>query len=122
VQLERRRETVIVRAGDYNVPLDQDRARYAVETLEPQAHDSFFRWGFFNSVLEKKEAYSDYVFEDEAERMLATEPELAAKFEAWKAAHPDLLKDQGAVLDFIFANCARWREPEWRRYPVFMID
>jgi hypothetical protein len=122
VQLERGRETVTVRAGDYIVPLDQDQARYVVETLEPQAHDSFFRWGFFNSVLEKKEAYSDYVFEDEAERLLAAEPELAAKFDAWKAANPDKLQDQGAVLDFIFANCARWREPEWRRYPVFMID
>lgn len=122
VQLERGRETVTIRAGDYLVPLDQDNARYAVETLEPQAHDSFFRWGFFNSVLEKKEAYSDYVFEDEAERLLAAEPELAAKFDAWKAANPDLLKDQGAVLDFIFAHCARWREPEWNRYPVFMID
>jgi hypothetical protein len=122
VQLERGRETVTVRAGDYIVPLDQDQARYVVETLEPQAHDSFFRWGFFNSVLEKKEVYSDYVFEDEAERLLAAEPELAAKFDAWKAANPDRLQDQGAVLDFIFANCARWREPEWRRYPVFMID
>ncbi|MDN4055980.1 M14 family zinc carboxypeptidase [Massilia sp. YIM B02763] len=122
VQLERGRETVTIRAGDYLVPLDQDNARYAVETLEPQAHDSFFRWGFFNSVLEKKEAYSDYVFEDEAERLLAAEPELAAKFDAWKAANPELLKDQGAVLDFIFAHCARWREPEWNRYPVFMID
>jgi len=122
VQLERRRETVTVRAGDYIVPLDQDQARYVVETLEPLAHDSFFRWGFFNSVLEKKEAYSDYVFEDEAERLLAAEPALAAKFDAWKAANPELLKDQGAVLDFIFANCARWNEPEWRRYPVFMID
>ena len=122
VQLERTRETVTLRAGDYLVPLDQDQARYAVETLEPRAHDSFFRWGFFNSVLEKKEAYSDYVFEDEAERLLAAEPELAAKFETWKAANPELLKDQEAVLDFIFAHCARWREPEWRRYPVFMID
>jgi hypothetical protein len=122
VQLQRGRETVTIRAGDYIVSLDQDNARYAVETLEPQGHDSFFRWGFFNSVLEKKEAYSDYVFEDEAERMLATEPELAAKFATWKSANPELLKDQGAVLDFIFANCARWHEPEWRRYPVFMID
>jgi hypothetical protein len=104
------------------VPLDQDNARYAVETLEPLAHDSFFRWGFFNSVLEKKEAYSEYVFEDEAERLLAQEPELAAKFEQWKGAHPGLLTNQEAVLDFIFANCARYREPEWRRYPVFMIE
>jgi hypothetical protein len=122
VQLERRCATVRLRAGDYIVPLDQERARYAVEMLEPLGHDSFFRWGFFNSVLEKKEAYSDYVFEDEAEKLLAEEPELAAKFAGWKQANPALLQDQNAVLDFIFANCARYREPEWRRYPVFMID
>lgn len=122
VVLERRHASVQLREGDYLVPLDQDNARYAVETLEPLAHDSFFRWGFFNSVLEKKEAYSEYVFEDEAERLLAQEPELAAKFEQWKGEHPGLLTNQEAVLDFIFANCARYREPEWRRYPVFMIE
>jgi hypothetical protein len=122
VQLERRRGVVTLRAGDYLVPLDQDNARYAVETLEPLAHDSFFRWGFFNSVLEKKEAYSDYVFEDHAEELLREEPQLAARFEAWKKANPALLKDQSAVLDFIFANCQRYHEPEWRRYPVFMLD
>ncbi|MBD8633828.1 peptidase M14 [Oxalobacteraceae sp. CFBP 8755] len=122
VVLERRHGSVQLRAGDYLVPLDQDNARYAVETLEPLAHDSFFRWGFFNSVLEKKEAYSEYVFEDEAERLLAQEPELALKFEQWKGTHPGLLTNQEAVLDFIFANCARYREPEWRRYPVFMIE
>lgn len=121
VALERRVGQVLLRAGDYIVPLDQDRARYAVETLEPLAHDSFFRWGFFNSVLEKKEHYSDYVFEDEAEKLLAEEPELAAKFAEWKAANPGLLSSQEAVLDFIYANCARYREPEWNRYPVFMI-
>ena len=121
VQLEKRRGQVLLRAGDYIVPLDQDKARYIVETLEPLAHDSFFRWGFFNSVLEKKEAYSDYVFEDEAERLLNEEPELAAKFAAWKTANASLLSNQEAVLDFIFANCARYREPEWRRYPVFML-
>ena len=121
VQLEKRRGTVLLRAGDYLVPLDQDQARYIVETLEPLAHDSFFRWGFFNSVLEKKEAYSDYVFEDEAERLLNEEPALAAQFAQWKAANPALLANQEAVLDFIFANCAKYREPEWRRYPVFML-
>jgi Zinc carboxypeptidase len=122
VRLEKRSGQVTLRAGDYLVPLDQDNARYAVETLEPLGHDSFFRWGFFNSVLEKKEAYSDYVFEDHAEELLRDEPGLAAKFEAWKKASPSLLKDQSAVLDFIFANCERYREPEWRRYPVFMLD
>ena len=122
VQLDKRRATVQLRAGDVIVPLDQDKARYVVETLEPLAHDSFFRWGFFNSVLEKKEAYSDYVFEDEAETLLLEEPALAARFADWKAANPALLSNQQAVLDFIFANCDKYREPEWRRYPIFMIE
>lgn len=121
VALERRTGEVLLRAGDYIVPLDQDNARYAVETLEPLAHDSFFRWGFFNSVLEKKEHYSEYVFEDSAEQLLQEEPALAAKFAEWKAANPGLLTSQEAVLDFIYANCERYREPEWNRYPVFMI-
>jgi hypothetical protein len=98
--------------------LDQPQARFAVETLEPLAHDSFFRWGFFNSVLEKKEHFSDYVFEDTAAQMLRDEPALKLKFEQWKLAHPELLSDGQAVLGFLFAHGQRHREPEWRRYPV----
>ncbi|MGV7210926.1 M14 family zinc carboxypeptidase [Oxalobacteraceae bacterium A2-2] len=121
VVLEERSASFTLQPGDWYIPLDQDQARYAVETLEPQAHDSYFRWGFFNSVLEKKEAYSDYVFEDLALEMLETEPELKARFEAWKAANPALLSSQEAVLDFIFTNGRRHAEPEWRRYPVLAI-
>jgi len=121
VQLEARTASFTVQPGDWFIPLRQANARYAVETLEPQGHDSFFRWGFFNSVLEKKEAYSDYVFEDLAMEMLGTEPELKAKFDAWKAANPALLKDQDAVLGFIFTNGKRHAEPEWRRYPVLSV-
>jgi Zinc carboxypeptidase len=112
-------QTVVqARTGDYLVALDQPRARYAVETLEPLAHDSFFRWGFFNSILEKKERFSAYLFEDTATDMLSSEPELQRLFDQWKADHPQLLSDQGAVLDFLFAHGRRYREPSWLRYPV----
>jgi hypothetical protein len=106
------------RAGDVLVPLDQPNARYAVETLEPEAHDSFFRWGFFNSVLEKKENFSAYVFEDTALQMLEDEPELKRLFEQWKADHPEKLTDPQAVLGFLFAHGRRHAESGWRRYPV----
>lgn len=121
MDLSTQMEVITARAGDVLVMLNQDNARYAVETLEPQALDSFFRWGFFNAVLEKKEAYSDYVFEDSAYEMLQTEPALRAAFEVWKLAHPELLSNQQAVLDFIFANGQRFHEPEWRRYPVYGV-
>jgi hypothetical protein len=121
VSLEVRTEVVTVNAGDYLIDLNQAKARYAIETLEPQGHDSFFRWGFFNSILEKKEAFSDYVFEDTAVELLETESGLKALFDQWKIDNPHLLSDQQAVLGFIFARCARYHEPEWRRYPVFRL-
>jgi len=122
VELETHTGSFTLNGGDWIVPLDQDNARYAVETLEPQAHDSFFRWGFFNSILERKERISDYVFEDTAAELLKTEPGLQAKFDAWKAANPDKLSDQDAVLGFILNTCAHHAEPEFRRYPVLMLD
>jgi hypothetical protein len=69
-------------------------------------------------VLEKKEAYSDYVFEDTALEMLQQEPELRTRFDAWKKTFPQHISNQTAVLDFIFANGKRFHEPEWMRYPV----
>jgi hypothetical protein len=121
MRLSEQFETYQAQAGDFLVVLDQPNARYAVETLEPQGHDSFFRWGFFNSVLEKKEHYSDYIFEETALEMLAHEPELNAAFEQWKRSNPLLLSDQEAVLDFIFTHGKRHVEPSWQRYPVLSL-
>jgi hypothetical protein len=48
-------------------------------------------------VLEKKEAYSDYVFEDHAAELLIDEPALAAKFEAFKSANPAAVEPGGGA-------------------------
>jgi len=118
VRLSSHPVTVQARAGDVLVRLDQANARYAVETLEPQAHDSFFRWGFFNSILEKKEAFSDYVFEDTALELLQAEPALREALEDWKLHNSEKVTDQQALLGFIYTAGKRYAEPEWRRYPV----
>jgi hypothetical protein len=72
-------------------------------------------------VLDKKETFSDYVFEDEAERLVADDPALRCGFDAWKAEHPDLLGDRQAVLSFIFLGAKQHAEPEWRRCPVLRL-
>jgi hypothetical protein len=110
-----------VAEGDWLLPLGGPHDRFAVEVLEPLGIDSFFRWSFFDSVLAKKESFSDYVFEDEAERLLAADPDLRQRFEAWKASHPERLDDPQAVLGFIFLGSPRHAEPEWRRYPVLRL-
>jgi len=113
--------TAMVVQGDWLIPLGGRHDRFIVEVLEPQGIDSFFRWAFFDSVLNRKESFSDYVFEDEAERLLLAEPGLRSRFEAWKTAHPELLADPQAVLGFIFQHAQRHAEPEWRRYPVLRL-
>lgn len=110
-----------VSEGDWLIALGGAHDRFIVEVLEPQGIDSFFRWAFFDSVLNRKESFSDYVFEDEAERLLAAEPELRALFEAWKAAHPEQLGDAEAVLGFVFRHARRYAEPGWRLYPVLRL-
>jgi len=121
VELAVERLEVEAQPGDWLVPVGQPRARYILETLEPPGADSFFRWGFFDSVLERKERFSAYVFEDVAERLLEEEPGLREKFEAWKRANPALLSDSEAVLGFIFNACHRYREPGFRRVPVLRV-
>lgn len=114
-------QTIDFRAGDWYIPLDQWRNRYLVETLEPQAGDSYFAWNYFDPILQQKEYFSSYVFEDRALELLETHPQLKADFEARKAADPDFAANSRAQLDFIYRRSPHY-EPEHLRYPVFRIE
>lgn len=103
--------------GDYVVYVNQPVNRYIVETLEPQAMDSFFNWNFFDSILGMKEHFSAYVFEDTAAELLKKDPALKAKLEQEKLAKPELLKNAEAQLDFIYKNSVYY-EKTHLRYPI----
>jgi hypothetical protein len=103
--------------GDYIIYTDQTRNRYIVETLEPQGVDSFFAWNFFDSVLGQKEHFSDYVFEDEAARILKQNPEMLAKFEDDKKNNPGLFQSPSSQLDWVYRN-SKYYERTHLRYPV----
>ncbi|TYZ08081.1 hypothetical protein FY528_13625 [Hymenobacter lutimineralis] len=103
--------------GDYVVSLDQPHRRFAIETLEPQATDSFFAWGFFDSVLQQKEHFSDYVFEDVAADLLRRDPKLRQQLEERKKADPAFAKSASAQLEFVYRH-SPYCEPSHLRYPV----
>ncbi len=103
--------------GDYVVYVNQQTNRYIVETLEPQAIDSYFNWNFFDSILSMKEHFSAYIFEDTAAELLKNDPVLKEKFEKAKANDPEGLKSASAQLNFIYKNSAYY-EPTFNRYPI----
>lgn len=107
--------------GDYIVYLDQPANRYLVEMLEPTGDDCFFAWNFFDGVLQQKEGYSDYRWEDLATGVLKKDPELQKKIAEKKAADPKFAGDAGAILEYIYKN-SPYYEKAHRQYPIYRIE
>jgi hypothetical protein len=106
--------------GDYVVWLNQDANRYIMETLEPQAPDSWFAWNFFDPILAQKEGFSDYVFEDLAAEFLDKNPAVRAALKAKQDADPDFAADASAQLDWVYRQ-SPWYEPTHKLYPVARV-
>ncbi|MCC3152489.1 M14 family metallopeptidase [Hymenobacter sp. BT770] len=118
VQLRPTTETVTFHKGDFVCYLtDAAPVRYLIETLEPQATDSFFAWGFFDSILQQKEHFSDYVFEDVAADLLRRDPALKQRLETLKQQNPAFASNGAAQLEWVYLNSPH-REAGFNRYPV----
>ncbi|WP_226063565.1 M14 family metallopeptidase [Kaistella polysaccharea] len=108
------------RKGDFLVSTQQNGVKYLLETLEPEATDSFFNWNFFDAILGQKEYYSEYVFEDTAAELLKTNKNLRAAFEEEKKANIDFAKDGNAQLDWIYKH-SEYYEGSVGLYPFYRI-
>jgi hypothetical protein len=109
----------LYRKGDVLVPLGHATDRFVMEVLEPVAVDSYFRWNFFDSVLQRKEYFSSYVFEDTAAELLRNDPELRAAYEDWKSTQA---ADRSPWNDLYFIySRSPLAEPDFMMYPVARI-
>ena len=106
--------------GDIYIPTNQSGVRYLLETLEAEATDSFFNWNFFDTILQQKEGYSGYVFEDIAEKLLMDNSELKIKLDEKQKKDVDFEKNPRAQLDFVFKNSPHY-EKVHLRLPIFKI-
>ncbi len=107
--------------GDYIIWLNQPANRYLVEMLEPTGDDSFFSWNFFDAVLQQKEGYSDYRWDDLAAEVLKNNPGLKAKLEEKKKTDEKFAANESAQLNFIYIN-SPYYEPSHNRYPVYRLN
>ena len=114
-------QKVRIRRGDFFVPLKQKAAKYLMATLEPEAPDSFFNWNFFDSVLQQKEGFSPYVFEEIAREFLDDYPKIEEEFLQKKENDPEFAKNWYAQLEWIHKRSDHY-EKSHLRYPIFRID
>ncbi|MGZ5210326.1 MAG: M14 family metallopeptidase [Kaistella sp.] len=109
------------RKGDLLVPTQQNGVKYLLETLEPEATDSFFNWNFFDAILGQKEYFSDYVFEDTAAALLQNNQVLRTAFEFEKIADPEFAKNGNAQLEWIYKH-SDYYEGSVNLYPIYRIQ
>ena len=108
------------RKGDYLVSTKQSGVKFLLETLEPEAVDSYFNWNFFDGILGQKEYFSDYVFEDTAAELLKTNKALKTAFELKKASDAKFAEDGAAQLDWVYKN-SEYYEGTVNQYPIYRI-
>jgi hypothetical protein len=107
------------RKGDFMIPMGTDHDRFILEMLEPEAPDSYFNWNFFDAVLQQKEGYSSYVFEDRAAELLRSSVSLKADFDSMVLANDSISPNE--KLRWIYQNSPHY-EKEHNRLPIYISD
>ncbi|MEQ3691335.1 MAG: M14 family metallopeptidase [Flavobacterium sp.] len=113
-------EKVQFRKGDLMINTQQAGVKYLMETLEPEAVDSYFNWNFFDPILQQKEYFSAYVFEDLAKEILDKNPKLKAEFEAKKQQEKAFANNGSWQLDWVYKH-SPYYEKAHLQYPVYRV-
>ncbi|MFZ9388961.1 MAG: M14 family metallopeptidase [Chitinophagaceae bacterium] len=114
------KQKISFRKGDWYIPMDQPANRFLLETLEPEAEDSYFAWNYFDAILGQKEGYSAYAFEDIAAEYLKKNTVLQDSLRKRVATDTAFAKSGGAQLNYVYQN-SQWFEPAYLQYPVYRV-
>ena len=107
-------------AGSVVVSMNQPAALVAAHILEPDAPDSYLKWGFFNTIFQQKEYAESYVMEKLAREMLQQNPALKVEFENKKQSDTTFSKNPEEILNWFYARSLWWDE-KLNIYPVAKI-
>ena len=118
--VERVTDTREFPAGSVVVPVAQPLGKLVLNLLEPQAPDSFARWGFFNAIFEEKEYAEHYVLEALARDMMDADPELKREFDELVKGDPEFAASPADRLRFFYKRSPYW-DPQMNLYPVGRI-
>lgn len=117
IEVSKKTKQITYHKGDYVVHTTNKNRRFLVETLEPHAPDSYFAWNYFDAILQQKEWFSAYVFEEKAKQILEDNPELKSDFEEKKKMDKDFAGSGFAQLYFIYKRSSNY-ERTYNMYPI----
>ena len=105
--------------GWFEVSTQQKAGELAVHLLHPEAPDSFFAWGEFNTIFQRTEYMENYALIPFAEKMLADDPKLAQEFDKKVNQDKDFAKNAEARLNWLYEH-SPFYDQAYLKYPVLM--
>ena len=106
--------------GDILIPTRQPGIRYLLETLEPTGVDSFFNWNYFDTILQQKEGFSPYVFEDVALALLKQNETLRNAFLLKKSTEEDFANNWYEQLQWVYKHSDHYEDAHLQ-YPIYRL-
>jgi hypothetical protein len=107
-----------LKPGDILIPSQQDAALFIHASLQPRAEDSYLTWNFFDSYLQQKEYFSNYVFKDQIADILAKNPQLQEEYQLRKATDEKFRNSEWDQLYFIYSR-SPYFEQTFMRLPIY---
>ncbi|WP_350635119.1 M14 family metallopeptidase [Pseudoalteromonas sp. GW168-MNA-CIBAN-0100] len=104
--------------GWYQVNTQQKAGELAVHLLHPEAPDSFFAWGEFNTIFQRTEYMENYALIPFARQMLKDNPKLALKFDE-KLKDKSFASDADARLNWLYEQ-SPFYDQAYLKYPILM--
>ena len=103
--------------GSVRIPTQQKLKELIVILLEPESVDSFFQWGFFNSIFSQTEYMETYIMEPMMIQMLEQNPALKASLEAEKAKDAEFASNPRRIYRWFYEQTPYF-DQNWKVIPV----
>lgn len=114
-------ETIEVHSGAVIVLTNQRTLRVIVNLFEPLSPDSLVRWGFFNSIFERKEYIEPFILEPLARQMLRTDSKLSKQFYNKINLDENFRNNPSERLEFFYRNSPFFDKNE-NVYPIMRTN
>ncbi len=116
-ELSRSYRTTTLQPGSARVKTNQPLGELAVILMEPESVDSFFQWGYFNTIFTQTEYMESYIMEPLIAKMLVEDSDLKSRFEQKKTADPEFAKSPRAIYQWFYAQTPYF-DQNWKLIPV----
>jgi hypothetical protein len=118
IEVGESQQLVKLKPGDILIPSNQDAALFIHASLLPRTEDSYLTWNFFDSYLQQKEYFSNYVFKDQIAEILAKDKALNEEYQLRKATDEKFRNSEWDQLYFIYSR-SPYFEQTFMRLPIY---